>query len=136
MCSAERKPPLLLSLIKEKCPNCRKGNAFVNKSIFPLNKCLAVHKYCPVCGQQLQNEQNNGIGINYALTVMIIFLNVLWYWPIFGLSYKNNSFINFLFTSVAVALVLQPWLMRMSRMIYLYMFVRYGTGSLPDTKNE
>lgn len=132
MCSTEKRPPLVISLLREKCPSCRKGNAFVNRSIFPLGKCLATHRDCPVCGQRLQNEQNNGIGINYALTVMVIFLNVLWYYPIFGLSYKDNSYITFLFTSVAVALILQPWLMRMSRMLYLYMFVQYGQGSLPD----
>ena len=134
MSSDTRKPSLLAGLLREKCPNCRKGNAFVNKSIFPLSKCLGVHRDCPRCGQRLQNEQNNGIGINYALTVMVIFGNILWYWPIFGLSYKDNSYISFLFTSVAVTLVLQPWLMRLSRMIYLYMFVRYGQGSLPDVK--
>jgi len=136
MCATSAKPSLLVSLLKEKCPRCRKGNAFVNSSVFPLNKCLAVHRYCPECGQQLQNEQNNGIGINYALTVMVIFLNVLWYWPIFGLSYKDNSYLTFLFSSVAVALILQPWLMRLSRMLYLYMFVQYGQGSLPDKEGE
>jgi len=135
MCAEDKKPSLLVALLKEKCPTCRKGNAFVNKHIFPLSKCLAMHKDCPVCGQRLQNEQNNGIGINYALTVMVLFLNLLWYWPIFGLSYMDNSFITFLFVSTGVCLLLQPWLMRLSRMLYLYMFVKYGMGSLPDAKN-
>lgn len=131
MCSAAKTPSLLAGVLKMKCPKCRRGDVFVNKHIFPLNKCLATHKYCPHCKHILQNESNNGIGINYALTVMVIFLNVLWYWPIFGLSYKDNSFYYFLGSSVLVALLLQPWLMRMSRVIYLYFFISFGLGSLP-----
>lgn len=132
MCAEDKKPWLIIGMIRMKCPNCRKGNAFINKSVFPLSKCLATHDHCPRCGQRLQNEQNNGIGINYALTVMVIFLNLLWYWPIFGISYKDNSFYYFLATSVGVAILLQPWLMRYSRVLYLYMFVKFGLGSLTD----
>lgn len=132
MCAADKKPWLLTSALRMKCPNCRKGNVFVNKFIFPLGKCLKTYDNCPHCGHILQNEQNNGIGINYALTVMVIFLNLLWYWPIFGITYKDNSFYYFLGTSVAVAVILQPWLMRYSRVIYLYIFVNFGLGSLPD----
>ena len=70
------------------------------------------------------NEANNGPGINYALTIIIFFLNILWYWPIFGLSYKDNSYYYFLITTTVVVILLQPWLMRISRIIYLYMFVK------------
>lgn len=122
------KPALLPAFFTMKCPNCRRGRVFVNKSVFPLGKCLQMVDHCSVCGHKMVNESNNGGGINYALTMMLFFLNVLWYWPIFGLSYKDNSFIYFLFTSVAVVLLLQPWLMRLSRMIYLYLFVTFGKG--------
>lgn len=71
---------------------------------------------------------NNGGGINYALTVLILFLNILWYWPIFGITYKDNSIITFLFTSIAIVCLIQPWLMRLSRVIYLYFFIPYGSN--------
>lgn len=136
MCADEKKPWVLTGALRMKCPKCRKGDAFVNKHIFPLSGCLKTNTVCPNCGQILQNEQNNGIGINYALTVMVIFLNLLWYWPIFGVSYKDNSFYYFLATSVGVAILLQPWLMRYSRVIYLYIFVNFGLGSLPDEGDQ
>ena len=81
---------------------------------------------CEVCGQKLVSESNNGGGINYALTVALFFLNLLWYWPIFGLSYKDNSVYYYLASSITVVVILQPWLMRISRMLYLYMFVSFG----------
>ena len=55
---------------------------------------------------------------------MIFFLNILWYYPIFGLSYKDYSFYYFLATTTAVVIILQPWLMRLSRIIYLYIYVK------------
>lgn len=92
-----------------------------------------MHDHCPRCGQKFKHESNNGAGINYALTIIIFFLNLLWYWPIFGLSYLDNSIFYFMGASVAVVIALQPWLMRLSRMFYLYMFIAYGSGPNPNT---
>lgn len=100
-----------------------------------MGKCLALKDECEVCGQKMKSESNNGGGINYALTMMLFFLNLLWYWPIFGLSYKDNSVYYYLITSTLVVVLLQPWLMRLSRMLYLYMYVSYGTTrriTVPD----
>jgi hypothetical protein len=71
------------------------------------------------------NETNNGPGINYALTVIIFFLNLAWYWPIFGLSYFDNSLFYYMAVSTTVVVLLQPWTMRYSRVLYLYMYVPY-----------
>lgn len=132
--TAEKKTPLLIGLFTMRCPSCRKGRVFANKSVFPLGKCLALVDHCPVCGQKMKHESNNGGGINYALTMILFFVNLAWYWPIFGISYKDNSIFYFLTTSIIVVIILQPWLMRLSRMMYLYAFVKFGTGSLPEAK--
>lgn len=87
-----------------------------------------MHKQCEVCGQKLVYETNNGPGINYALTVMIFFLNILWYWPIFGISYKDDSVYYFLAASTLVILLVQPWLMRLSRSMYLYALLVTGSN--------
>jgi len=126
MTQHEHKPMLLPAMLGMKCPSCRKGIVFKQKSYWPLGSLLALNEKCTVCGQKLMSEKNNGGGINYALTVIILFLNLLWYWPIFGISYVDNSIYYFLATSTGVAIVLQPWLMRMSRMLYLYLYVGFG----------
>lgn len=123
-------PSFLYGLVTNKCPNCRKGDVFVHKGIFPLGSLLTMHEHCPACGQKLLYERNNGGGINYALTVMLFFLNLLWYWPIFGMSYLDYSIYYYLATSIVVVVLVQPWLMRLSRMIYLYLFIRYGKGAI------
>ena len=128
MTTSSKRPALLPAMLTMKCPSCRKSTVFVNKSVFPLNKCLALKDECEICGQKMKSESNNGGGINYALTMMLFFLNLLWYWPIFGLSYKDNSVYYFLCTSVIIVLLAQPYLMRLSRMIYLYLYTSFGTS--------
>ena len=132
MSTTEKKPMMLPAMFGLKCPSCRKGFVFKNKSIFPLGKCVALHNNCPTCGQKLVSESNNGGGISYALTVILFFLNLLWYWPIFGLSYKDDSVYYYLASSISVVVLLQPWLMRISRMFYLYAYVSFGTSSRAD----
>lgn len=123
-------PSFFYGLLTNKCPNCREGYVFEQKGIFPLGNLLKIKPHCPVCGQKLIYERNNGGGINYALTVILLFLNLVWYWPIFGLSYLDNSIYYFLATSITVVVLIQPWLMRLSRMIYLYLFIQYRKGAI------
>jgi len=134
MSTSSKKPALLPAMFTMKCPSCRKSTVFINKSVFPLGKCLALKDECEICGQKMKSESNNGGGINYALTMILFFLNLLWYWPIFqssptfGLSYKNNSVFYYLGISTLVVILAQPYLMRLSRMIYLYLYTAFGNS--------
>jgi hypothetical protein len=102
--------------------------------MFPLSQMVELKDECEVCGEKLKSEKNNGGGINYALTMLLFFLNLLWYWPIFGLSYKDekgvwggaDSIFYYLAISTTVVIIAQPFLMRLSRMIYLYLYVGFG----------
>ena len=123
-------PSFLAGLFTNKCPNCREGEVFEQRGLLPLKHLLKMNEYCPKCRQKLLHERNNGGGINYALTMILFFLNLLWYWPIFGLSYMDDSVYYFLVTSSVVVILLQPWLMRLSRMIYLYLFIGYKKGAV------
>ncbi len=117
---------MLPALLTCKCPSCRKTTIFVHKGIFPLGELVLLKDYCEVCGQKMKSERNNGGGINYALTVVLFILNLGWYWPIFGMSYKDNSMYYYLISSTLVVILLQPYLMRLSRAIYLYLYVGFG----------
>ncbi len=120
MCASQQKPSVTAGILKMRCPECRSGRVFVNRNVFPLGDCLKMNSICPECGAKLIGEANNGPGINYALTVMVFFLNLCWYWPIFGISYLDNSIYYYLVSSTLVVILLQPWLMRISRIFYLY----------------
>lgn len=128
----DKKPPLVPSIFKMKCPNCRKGNMFHTPSIFPMSRLLDMPERCSVCGQKMELEVGFYYGtgyVSYALSVALLGAWFVGYWVLLGLSYKDNSIFYALGTSIAFVLLLQPWLMRISRVLYLYMFVKYGKGN-------
>src|ERR1700761_2924277 len=120
VCSMDNKPALLPSILKMKCPNCRKGHMFINRSIFPLGGLLKMPERCEVCGQKMEIETGFYYGtgyVSYALSIALFFFNLVWYWLIFGLSYRDYSIFYYLIVSITIVILLQPWLMRMSRVL-------------------
>jgi hypothetical protein len=64
--------------------------------------------------------------VSYGLSVGLLGLYAVVFGLTVGFSYRDNSVYWFLVTGILALVLLQPWLMRMSRVLYLYMFVRYG----------
>lgn len=126
------KKSFLYSVFTNKCPKCREGHMFKNKSVFPLGELLEMPEKCSVCGQKFELEVGFYYGtgyVSYALSVGLFFINLIWYALIFGISYEDNSIFYYLGTSIAIVVLLQPWLMRISRVLYLNMFVKYKKGN-------
>lgn len=127
-------PLLIPSLLKEKCPRCRKGDIFKNKHILPLGDCLTTVNNCSVCKQKIKVENNYGQGMNFVFIFIIFFFNLIWYWLIIGLSFMDNSIYYYIAISVIMVLLLQPWLMRLSRVLFLYLVIRYRKDAATNTE--
>lgn len=134
MSRAPQKPFLLTSLFREKCPRCRKGTIFVNPHILPLKDCLQTVEHCSVCDQKIKLESNYGQGMNFVFIFVIFLFNLLWYIPIIGLSFKDDSIYYYIAVSTVMVIVLQPWLMRLSRVLFLYLVIRYQSN-IQNTNN-
>lgn len=129
---SDSKPAALPAMLSMRCPNCRRGRMFVNKSMFPLGHMLDMPERCTVCAQKMELEVGFYYGtgyVSYAITVALLGMCFVLYWLVFGLSYKDNSIYYALGFAIGVAVLLQPWLMRISRVAYLWMFVKYGKGT-------
>lgn len=123
-----KKPHILPSILGMKCPNCRKGHMFEKKSIFPLGKLLAMPDHCSECGQKMEIELGFYYGtgyVSYGICVALCIFNFLWYYLLIGITWKDNSIYHYLIANIAIIVFLQPWIMRYSRVLYLYMFVKY-----------
>ena len=126
------KPGIVPSIAAMKCPNCRKGNMFVHKSIFPLKDMLKMPERCAVCGQKMEIEVGFYYGtgyVSYGISVAISIFNIVWFALFVGFSWKDNSMFWYLGITIAMLLLLQPLIMRYSRVLYLYMFVKYGSSA-------
>lgn len=86
---------------------------------------------CPKCDLKYELEVGFWYGtgyVSYAMSVGIIIVIAVLFALTVGFSYKNNSVFWFVGIMVFLMVVLQPLIMRYSRVLYLYFFVKYGEG--------
>src|SRR5688572_14439830 len=127
------RPNYLWSLLTMKCPRCRRGPMFVNNNAWNLKKVFKMPVRCPECSQLYELEVGFWYGtgyVSYVLSVLVSILTFILWYALIGMSVQDTRFFWWMGLNVALLIFLQPWLMRLSRVIYLYFFVRYD----PDYK--
>lgn len=125
--TSDQHPSYIPALLTLKCPHCRKGDMFVNKSSYSKG-FMQMHDNCPVCGQPMEIEPAFYYGtgyVSYALSVAVTVASFIAWWVIIGLSLHDNRFFWWIGFNAVLLLVLQPYLMRLSRTVWLSFFVRY-----------
>lgn len=83
---------------------------------------------CNECSQKFDMEPGFWYGtgyVSYALAVAFSVATFIAWWVLIGISINDNRVFWWLGINSVLLVVLQPWLMRLSRTIYLYFFVRY-----------
>lgn len=115
------------------CPRCREGKLFKHPVCINFKKNMLMHKECPVCGQATEIEVGFYYGtsyVSYAVTVGLSLLSLAIWALTIGLSVNDNRFFLWMGVNAVVLILLQPWLMRLSRSLWISWFVRYD----PDWK--
>jgi len=125
------KPNFLWSVFTLRCPRCRRGDLFRERNAYrslKMSSILGMHEKCPVCGQKFDLEPGFWYGtgyVSYALVVLFSVITfVLWVLTV-GISMDDNRVFGWLILNAVLILLLQPWLMRFSRAVYLNFFVHY-----------
>jgi hypothetical protein len=125
------KPNLLLSILRNKCPRCRRGDMFKEKNPYKLKTFMRMNERCPVCGQPLDMEPGFYYGTNmvsYTLALLFSgFTFALWAFTI-GLSTKDARFFWWMGINAVLLVVLQPALMRLSRAVWIVFFISYSSS--------
>ena len=122
------KPGLLWSVLTNKCPHCREGNLFSTPNPYHLKTTMRMPEACPVCGQkfELQTGFYFGTGfVSYGLTVFFSIITFIIWWFSIGMSAHDNMVIWWLAANAALLLILQPPIQRLSRSLWIVVFVRY-----------
>jgi hypothetical protein len=122
------KPAYLWSLFTMKCPHCRKGPMFKDPNPWHIKSMLKMHVRCPECNQLYELEVGFWFGtayVSYAFTVIFCGLSFLLWWLTIGFSLTDHRFFWWLGINGVLLLLLQPWFMRISRVVWLYFFVSY-----------
>ena len=122
------KPNYFQSIVSMRCPRCRSGKLFKNYSAYQFKHTFDMHDECPVCKQKFDMEPGFWYGtgyVSYALAIAISVASFIAWWVLIGISVNDNRVFWWLGFNAVLLVVLQPWLMRLSRTVYLYFFVRY-----------
>jgi hypothetical protein len=125
------KPNYLWSILTMKCPRCRRGPMFNDSN--PYKKLSLKHIFdmpdnCPVCGQKYDMEPGFWYGtgyVSYALAVAISVATFVAWFVLVGVSVDDSRIFWWLGLNILFLVIIQPWLMRISRVIYIRFFVRY-----------
>lgn len=118
-----------------RCPRCREGKLFQYPLSINIKRNMLMNKECPLCGQPTEIEVGFYYGtayVSYVLTVLISGFSFLTWWLIIGLSVDDNRFFWWLGFNAVLLILMQPWLMRFSRSLWISWFVRYD----PDWKKN
>ncbi|MEY3416868.1 MAG: hypothetical protein RL060_979 [Bacteroidota bacterium] len=117
------KSSLLYGLMKCKCPQCHEGNLFKTSNPYQLKKMLAMHQKCTHCGLYFEQEPGFWTGamyVSYGFIVLLVLLSLV----LLHISF-NQPIEVVLGVNVGIVLFTYPLLLRYSRVLYLYLFVRF-----------
>ena len=122
-----KKGSKLNSILTGTCPRCQEESMYVHKNPYKLNTIYKMHDHCSHCGLHYQIEPSFFYGamyVSYGLTVAIGVASFIITKVVLGLNLVT-SFIAI----IASLIILMPITARLSRNIYINMFVRYDKAA-------
>lgn len=87
-----------------------------------------MYEACPVCGQATDIEVGFYYGtgyVSYLICILITIAGFLIWLLTIGFSFHDKRFLIWIVSDSILLLILQPWLMRFSRVLWLSFFVKY-----------
>ena len=125
---------LLLNILSNRCPACREGRLFAVRNPFLPKTINTMYVACPNCGADFAREPGFYFGaayVSYALTVAlwVAVLVALYAFGAVGWITFTGFFDQpemFLTCGTVTLVVMLPLLQRLSRSIWIHMFLRHG----------
>ena len=117
-----KKGSKLYSIINNKCPKCHVGDFYVDKNPLHFNKMLTTHKKCSNCGLKYMLEPSfyhGAMYVSYGLSVATSIASFI-ICMLFGIPLLYSFIIV-----ISTLIILTPFMLKLSRIIYINMFVRY-----------
>ncbi|GAB7257919.1 DUF983 domain-containing protein [uncultured Polaribacter sp.] len=120
-----KKGTKIYSIAKGKCPKCHEGDFFKYKFTFNPSKITQLHDNCPNCNLKYMMEPSFFYGamyVNYGITVALSVATFLIASLVFNLGLLQS------FAAIIITLILlAPVNLRLSRILWINMFVSYDT---------
>lgn len=112
------------NILTQKCPRCHESDLFTHKW-YDFKNNTKMKSSCSVCGQRTELEPGfyHGTGyVSYALTVGFSIITFVLWIAITHIGIGDKRVFWWLVIDVVSLIALQPWLMRISRVLWLSWF--------------
>ena len=112
----------LYSILYFKCPQCHKGNLYINQNPYSFNDFFEMHPHCDTCGLKYEKEPGFFFGamfVSYALSITLA--GITW----FILTFLGFNFKVIIWTIIPVLIVAIPLLFKLSRSVWLNFFTNF-----------
>lgn len=122
-----KKGSKLNSILTGSCPKCQNESMYSDKNPLHLTKVLKMNENCSHCGLKYQIEPSFFYGamyVSYGLNVAVGIAAFIVSFVFFGASIEQ-SFLSIVITLI----VLFPLVLRLSRNLYINMFVSYDPNA-------
>ncbi len=117
-----KKGSKIYSILNNKCPQCQEGDFFEYKCTLNFKKNLKTHETCDSCGLRYMIEPSFFYGamyVSYGLTVALAV-------AIFIICHLAGLDLLSSFAAIVIILLaLTPLTMRISRLLYINLFVHF-----------
>ena len=118
-----KKGSKLNSILTGSCPKCQNESMYLDKNPLHLAKVLKMNENCSHCGLKYQLEPSFFYGamyVSYGLNVAVGIAAFIVSFVFFGTTIEES------FLAIVIALiVLFPFVLRLSRNLYINMFISY-----------
>lgn len=114
----------LKSILLFRCPKCHKANLFLDPNPYHLKNISKMHKRCPVCGFDVENETGFHFMSMYMSYIISTVFSIFFLIPltiILGLDWIPKL----LLLNALILVVLWPLIFRWARMVSLWLTVRF-----------
>jgi uncharacterized protein (DUF983 family) len=118
-----KKGSKLNSILTGSCPKCQNESMYLDKNMLHLTNILKMNENCSHCGLKYQIEPSFFYGAMYVSYGLNVAIGI----AAFIVSYVLlNASLKVAFISIIAAIILSfPLVLRLSRNIYINMFVSY-----------
>lgn len=117
----------LYSILYGKCPKCHEDHMYESKNPYNLGKMITMYNNCRNCGFEYQVEPSFFFGAMYVSYAVAVAFGI----AIFLIAYLITPNLVYCFIAIFLGLIVfMPIITRLSRNIYINIFVHYD----PETK--
>ncbi len=129
-----KKGTKMFSITRNKCPKCHEGDFFKYGFTYVPGKVSELHEHCPKCDFKYMIEPSFFYGamyVGYAITVAMCVITFLLTVILVDISLLESFAVIFV-----VLVFMMPLNLRLSRILWINMFVSYDKKALKEATNK